>query len=169
MSFLAISVLGSFAQDTVIRKICGVEFGTDQETARRVLVSTYGTPSDDMFKYLGFEDIDYAGIRFSFAFFTFQHDASTSYLNDVMLIIKCKTADEAKNKRERLRRILEQKYELSEGTNDQKFKYYQGGVSPTNPNDYGFILGVHKDKVTKGGGYLVTLKYGRYNYVDESF
>ena len=164
----ALSFSSSFAQDDVITEMCGVEFGSDRPTARRILTAKFGEPSDDDLKYLGFEDIVYAGVKFDIAFFTFQNDGTRSYLNDVMLIILCKTAEQAKNVREYLKGILGNKYELSEGIDGNKFKFYQGGTSPTDSDYYGFKLDIRKDNVTKGGGYVVRLEYGDYDYLNES-
>ena len=85
-----------------------------------------------------------------------------------MLIIKRKSADSAKETREYLRSVLETKYELTSKIDENAFRYYQGGTSPTDSDCFGFSLGIRKDVTEKRGGYVIVLDYGEYDYVNES-
>lgn len=60
---------------------------------------------------------------------------------------------------------LEGKYELFEGIASDKFKYYLGGTSPVDGNDFGFLLHVRKLEDV----WYAILMYGPYDIVKEEF
>lgn len=164
---LAIASASCFAQSDVVTEMCGVKFGSDRPTARTILTNKYGDPSMDELNAIGFDNVTYAGIKFDYIFFTFQNDGVRSYLSECMMGFICDTAEEAKNGREYLKGILGNKYEMQEDIDDNKFKCYFGGTSPVNSDEYAFKLYVTKNTTDKKG-YFVCLKYGEFDYINES-
>ena len=56
---------------------------------------------------------------------------------------------------------------MQEEIDDNKFKCYFGGTSPVNSDEYAFKLYVTKTTADKKG-YFVCLKYGEFDYINES-
>ena len=162
---LAIASSSCFAQNDVVTEICGVKFGSNRPTARSILTAKYGDPNMDELNLIEFDNVRYAGISFDFGYFSFQTDGIRSYFNECILGFFADTADDAKRKREFLKGILGNKYEIQEDIEEDKFKCYYGGTSPVDSDEYAFKLYI--TKIPKSG-YLVSLKYGEFDYLNES-
>lgn len=163
-----------FLNTQLITEICGVEFGTSYETAKQLLEYKFGDSEYD-FEHsrqsISFKNKSYAGFIFDDIHFRFQSDGRNTYLNDVIFIIIAKNSDEAKKKRDMLRDRISQKYYLEKGTDDNKFTYYYGGVSPLK-DSMGLSIDIIKYSAEIAriyGQYGVRLRYGPYNYVREEF
>ena len=147
--------------------ICGVKFGTSYSEAESVLENKFG----DKVYFLSdktqivFEDKMYAGIIWDRMFFCFQSDGYTSYLNRCILVINCKSADEAKKKRDAIKKQMDDKYIILPYTDEKTgFKFYLGGISPTDETKAGFSIDIIK---YNNGTYGARLDYSPYNYVIE--
>ena len=158
-----------------VTEICGVKFGTSYEDAKRILENKYGEAEYDYThskERLTFVNKTYAGISFDTIFFLFQSDGYRTYMNGCIFILEAYTAEDAKEKRERLYNRLSDKYYMDEGIDKNGFKYYIGGFSPINENDAAFVIDIvklDKDLAKEFNPYAARLMYGRYNYVKEEF
>lgn len=159
--------------DDVIESICGVDFGACYEDAKTALVSKFGyydSEASDR-NMLIFNHKTYAGIQFDRLIFGFQWNRSRSYMNGCVMLVECKTAEDAKNRRDYLARVLSKKYYLDNDIDKNKFKYYKGGTSPTDYDDYGLFIDVLKYEagVNPGYPYAARIYYGTYDYIGEEF
>lgn len=146
--------------------ICGVDFGASYSTAERILENKFGYKHflSDRTQII-FENKMYAGITWDRLMFLFQSDGTISYLNRAVLVRKSKTAAEAKENRDALKRQMEGKYFIMDFTDEKSgFKYYMGGSNPTNPSYPGFTIDIIK---YSNGTYGTRLDYGPYDYVKE--
>jgi len=171
-----------------IKSICGVNFGMSKEAASSILRNKYGSPMynpNDMM--LSFENIKYAGVDFDNVHFLFQSDGQRSYLYSCIFIKAAKNKQRVNEIIDLYKTVLSRKYELSEGTDDNGFKIYGGGVSPLwdgkwytfmEALDSGeFLTAFHTDVIeydrdlvnTFGNLYGVRLIYGPFQYVNEEF
>lgn len=153
-----------FAQTSV----CGVDFGESYSSAERILENKFGDKeyflSDKT--QIVFENKMYAGILWSSLMFLFQSDGNKQYLNRVILVQRCKTASEAKKKRDAIKNQMESKYFIADFKDDTTgFIYYMGGQNPTKSDIYpGFVIDILK---YSDGTYGARLDYGPYDYVKE--
>lgn len=158
-----------------VTEICGVKFGTSYEDAKRILENKYGEAEYDYNhskQTIKFKYKNYAGISFDTILFFFQSDGYRTYMNGCAFAIHANTAEDAKEKRERLYNRLSDKYYMDDGIDKRGFKYYIGGISPINENNAAFIIDIVKfdaDVAKKYTPYAARLKYGSYNYVKEEF
>lgn len=156
------------------KEVCGVSFGSSYETAKDMLNKKFGEPSYSFTdeNSIIYQYKSYGGISFSSICFYFQRDGFHSYMNQCVMTIDCKTANDAKNKRDYIWSIAKGKYTTwNEGTDKNGFKYYESGISPKEVGlNTGFIVDVVKyDKVYDGYYYCARIMYGPYNYVKEEF
>lgn len=156
------------------KEVCGVRFGVPYETAKDMLKKKFGEPSylftDE--NSIVYQYKSYGGISFSSICFYFQRDGLNSYMNQCVMTIDCKTANDAKNKRDYIWSIAKGKYTAwNEGTDKNGFKYYESGISPKGGGlNTGFVVDVVKyDKAFDGCYYCARIMYGPYNYVKEEF
>lgn len=156
------------------KDVCGVRFGVSYETAKDMLNKKFGEPSylltDE--NSIIYQYKSYGGISFSSICFYFQRDGLYSYMNQCVMTIDCKTANDAKNKRDYIWSIAKGKYATwNEGTDKNGFKYYESGISPKDGGlNTGFVVDVVKyDKAFDGYYYCARIMYGPYNYVKEEF
>lgn len=146
--------------------ICGVDFGTDFETAKTILENKFGRESAYAENYeLRFRNKAYAGVFFNDLIFGFQSDSNDTYFNKCVLCIEAKDAEDAKKKRDYLHKVLRDKYFIVARIDDNKFKFYNGGTSPLNDEDWGFFIDVYHE----GKYWCARLFYGPFNYVKEEF
>lgn len=152
--------------DDVCREICGVEFGTDFETAKAILENKFGREVGYADRnWLIFTNQTYAGVFFNELHFCFQGDGRNTYFNKCVLCISSKSAEEAKKNRDFLYKVLNEKYYMTSQIADDKFKYYLGGTSPTDEDRYGFEISIAKNKYD----WKARVFYGPYNFVKEEF
>lgn len=154
-------------------EVCGVRFGSSYETAKEILKRKYGEPD-----YMGTNENtivyhykSYGGMNFTYIAFDFQRDDIGSYMNQCVMGYDCKTAEEAKNKRDTIWKKAKEKYPFCHwGIDDNGFKYYESGFSPLGGFGNGFIVDVVKfDEPYNGYRYFARIMYGPYNYVKEEF
>lgn len=192
LGLLCLSVLGGYAQDDdsddwkaeekrfqefeakqTCTEVCGVRFGSSYENAKEILKGKYGEPdymeTDE--NTIVYHYKSYGGINFTDMFFYFQRDGSLSYMNQCVMGYECKTAEEAKNKRDAIWTKARSKYTAwREGIDDNGFKYYESGWSPLGGICNGFVVDVIKLNETHNGcRYFSRIMYGPYNYVQEDF
>lgn len=192
LGLLCLSVLGGYAQDDsddwkaggknyqeweakqTCTEVCGVRFGYSYETAKLILKRKYGEPdclwTDE--NEIVYHYKSYGGISFTYMSFNFQRSGADSYMNQCVMGYECKTAEEAKNKRDAIWAKVRSKYTAwHEGTDDNGFKYYESGISPKGGGlNTGFIVDVVKfDEPYNGYRYFARIMYGPYNYVKEEF
>lgn len=111
--------------------ICGVDFGTDFETAKTILENKFGMESAYAENYeLRFRNKTYAGVFFDELIFGFQSDSNNTYFNKCVLCVEAKNAEDTKKKRDYLHKVLSDKYFMVARIDDNKFKFYNGGTSP---------------------------------------
>ena len=79
--------------------------------------------------------------------------------------MEAKNAEDAKKKRDYLHKVLSDKYFMVARIDDNKFKFYNGGTSPLNDEDWGFFIDVFHE----GKYWFARLFYGPFNYVKEEF
>lgn len=150
----------------VCEQICGLNFGASFETAEIILRGKFGRESAHAEnEELIFHDKSYGGINFDQLVFGFQSDGRRTYFNKCVLILMAKNADDAKRKRDFLYKKLSNKYFLFTRTDNNKFKFYNGGTSPVNHDDWGFFIDVFHE----GSVWAARLFYGPYQYVEEEF
>lgn len=191
LGLLCLSVLSGYAQDDsddwkvggkhyqewaskqMCTEVCGVRFGSSYETAKAILQRKYGEPD-----YFGTNENtivyhykSYGGMNFTYMSFDFQRDGARSYMNQCVMGYDCKTAEEAKNKRDAIWDKARSKYTAwSEDIDDNGFKYYKSGCSPLGGFGNGFVVDVVKfDEPYNGYRYFARIMYGPYNYVQEDF
>lgn len=189
LGLLCLSALSGYAQDgdgvidserldgwrakQTCTEVCGVRFGMSYETAKEILKRKYGEPD-----YFGTDENtivynykSYGGIDFSYISFYFQSDGTYSYMNQCVMGYDCKTAEEAKNKRDAIFAKVKSKYNgWHEDIDINGFKYYESGCSPLGGWLNGFSVGVIKyDEPYKGYRYFARIMYGPYNFVKEDF
>lgn len=177
LGLLCLSVLGVYAQDLKSKQtcteVCGVRFGCSYETAKLILKRKFGEPD-----YMGTDENSivycyktYGGIGFTYMSFNFQRGGAHSYMNQCVMGYDCKTAEEAKNKRDEIWLKARRKYTTwHEDIDDNGFKYYESGCSPLGGIYNGFIVDVLKlDEPHNGCRYFARIMYGPYNYVKEDF
>lgn len=161
-----------FYESQFCRSVCGVKFGDSYENVKSSLEKKYGSPNalytdEDNIVYLY---KSYCGILFSVIDFSFQRDEKGSYLNQCVMCINCRTAQDAKEKREKIWSKIKGKYSpWNEGVDKNGFKYYSGGISPIGYED-GFCVDIVKySEPVDGYLYYARIMYGPYNYVKEEF
>lgn len=191
LCLLCLSVLGGYAQDDsddwkvggkhyqeweakqTCTEVCGVRFGSSYENAKEILKRKYGEP-----EYLETDENtivyhykSYGGMIFTYISFCFQRDGALSYMNKCVMGYDCKTAEEAKNKRDAIWIKARSKYAAwHEGIDDNGFKYYESGCSPLGGFGNGFVVDIVKfDEPYNGCRYFSRIMYGPYNYVQEDF
>lgn len=160
---ILISLLPCFCSAQVVNEICGVKFGSTYAQAKEILERRFGE-ADATYstqETLFFTDKTYAGVFFDGLLFQFQ----AGVFNKCVLGVYCKDATDAKNQRDYIAQKLSEKYELYHEIGSDKFKYYVGGTSPVDENEYGFML--HVNNVD--GQWMAMLLYGPYNIVNEEF
>lgn len=74
-------------------------------------------------------------------------------------------AEDAKKKRDYLHKVLSDKYFMIARIDDNKFKFYNGGTSPLNDEEWGFLIDVYHE----GRFWCARLFYGPFNYIKEEF
>lgn len=153
------------------KSICGVDFGSSYSDAERILENKFG---DKSYLYsdkttIAFMDKTYAGIYWSTLWFMFQSNGYQSYLNRCILVIDCKTAEEAREKRDKIYSQMCDKYFIKDIIDEKTgFKVFFGGENPTNPEKHGFCIDIIKyGNSNLPYKYGVRLDYGPYNYVVE--
>lgn len=155
-------------------EVCGVRFGSQYETAKEVLRNKYGSPSilDTDENKICYKFKSYGGIFFSYIIFYFQRSENNSYMNKCVMGIDCRTAQEAKEKRDYIFSKVREKYgSWDENIDENGFKYYESGISPLGGGiGSGFCVDVVKyDKPYDGYKYFARIIYGPYSYVTEDF
>ena len=158
--------------------ICGVAFGTSFSDTQTILEKKFG---ENLYKDMGinnkllFEKTSYAGFIWDYISLEFQENNDESYLNGGMLLISSETPKDAEENRDKIKELMERKYDIEEvfnEKNDPINKFYVGGFDPTNPDYCGFVIQIleNKSKELKGK-YHTILKYGPFDYIDspESF
>lgn len=191
LGLLCLSVLGGYAQDDsddwkaggkhyqewvskqMCTEVCGVRFGSSYETAKEILKRKYGEPDyiETNENTIVYHYKSYGGMNFTYISFDFQRDGAFSYMNQCVMGYDCKTAEEAKNKRDAIWDKARSKYTAwSEDIDDNGFKYYKSGCSPLGGFGNGFVVDVVKfDEPYNGYRYFARIMYGPYNYVKEDF
>lgn len=191
LGLLCLSVLGGYAQDDsddwkvgekhyqewaskqMCTEVCGVRFGSSYETAKEILKRRYGEPDyiETNENTIVYHYKSYGGMNFTYISFDFQRDGAFSYMNQCVMGYDCKTAEEAKNKRDAIWDKARSKYTAwSEDIDDNGFKYYKSGCSPLGGFGNGFVVDVVKfDEPYNGYRYFARIMYGPYNYVKEDF
>lgn len=191
LGLLCLSVMGGYAQDDsddwkvegknykecesklICKEVCGVRFGSSYETAKEILKRKYGEPDyiETNENTIVYHYKSYGGIYFTYIAFDFQRDGAFSYMNQCVMGYDCKTAEEAKNKRNTIFDKARSKYNAwCEGIDDNGFKYYESGCSPLGGFGNGFVVDVVKfDEPYNGCRYFARIMYGPYNYVKEEF
>lgn len=154
-------LLPCFCSAQVINEICGVKFGSTYSQAKSILEKRFGEATISSQDEIIFVEKTYAGVYFDDLMFQFQ----AGVFNKCMMGVICKDATDAKNQRDFIAKKLEGKYELFEGIASDKFKYYLGGTSPVDGNDFGFLLHVRKLEDV----WYAILMYGPYDIVKEEF
>ena len=184
LGLLCLSVLGGYAQDDsdyqewvanqTCTEVCGVRFGSSYENAKEILEGKYGEPdymlTDE--NRIVYHYKSYGGMTFTYMSFNFQRDGTLSYMNQCVMGYECKTAEDAKNKRDAIWTKARSKYFAGrEGIDDNGFKYYESGCSPLGGEFYsGFVVDVVKlDEPYNGCRYFSRIMYGPYDYVQEDF
>lgn len=181
LGILVVNAICIFAQDNnkkwrpeiTCTEVCGVRFGSSYETAKEILKRKYGEP--DYFETnentIVYHYKSYGGMNFTFISFDFQRDGTFSYMNQCVMGYECKTAEEAKEKRDAIWDKAKKKYPFCHwDIDDNGFKYYESGCSPLGGFGNGFIVDVVKlDKPYNGYQYFARIMYGPYNYVKEDF
>lgn len=151
----------------VCKEICNVKFGSNFRTAKKKLEMKFGSErayGDN--ELMLFADKNYGGIEFDFIEFTFQNNGEKAYLNRVAFRINAKDLKDAKLKRDNLCERLKEKYKIVDDIDDNNNKYYLGGTSPTDNDEFGFCIGCEYDDAKTWYAYIL---YGPYNYVNEEF
>lgn len=162
-------------ESQIVTEICGVKFGTSYEVAKEMLENKYGSSEYDFThskQTISFKNKKYAGIIFDTIHFLFQSDGYRTYMNGCVFILDANTAEEAKEKRDLLYKRLSEKYFMVEETDKNGFKYYIGGISPLNSDDFAFVINVikyDKELAKLYNPYAARLMYGTYDYVKEEF
>lgn len=191
LGLLCLSVLSGYAQDDsddwkvggkhyqewaskqMCTEVCGVRFGSSYETAKESLKRKYGEPDylETNENTIVYHYKSYGGMNFTYISFDFQRDGAFSYMNQCVMGYDCKTAEEAKNKRDAIWDKARSKYTAwSEDIDDNGFKYYKSGCSPLGGFGNGFVVDVVKfDEPYNGYRYFARIMYGPYNYVKEDF
>lgn len=191
LGLLCLSVSGGYAQDDrddwkvggkhyqewaskqMCTEVCGVRFGSSYETAKEILKRKYGEPDyiETNENTIVYHYKSYGGMNFTYISFDFQRDGAFSYMNQCVMGYDCKTAEEAKNKRDAIWDKARSKYTAwSEDIDDNGFKYYKSGCSPLGGFGNGFVVDVVKfDEPYNGYRYFARIMYGPYNYVQEDF
>lgn len=163
---LEIDSAAADTEATTCTEICGVKFGEEFENAKSILENKFGREQAYAENYeLIFANKSYAGVWFDTLIFGFQSDGTNTYFNKCVLCLTAKNAEDAKRKRDYLYQVLSDKYFMLSKIDTDKFKYYVGGTSPVNEDDFGFYI----DVFHKGNFWSARLYYGPYNYVNEEF
>lgn len=191
LGLLCLSVLGGYAQDDsddwkvggkhyqewvakqTCTEVCGVRFGSSYETAKEILKRKYGEPDylETNENIIVYHYKSYGGMNFTYMSFGFQRDGAHSYMSQCVMGYECKTAEEAKDKRDAIWTKARSKYTAwSEDVDENGFKYYESGCSPLGGFGNGFIVDVVKlSEPYNGYRYFARIMYGPYNYVQEDF
>lgn len=157
-----------------IKEICGIPFGTSYEKAKEILENKYGysdySPDKTTIIY-SFKN--YGGISFDKIIFLFQSDGYHSFLNGCAFVIDAKSLKGAQEMREMLYKKLSPKYTMVSNKDKNGNKYYIGGYSPIDKNDFGFSIEIikYENYISENhrNTYATRLMYGRYNYIKEEF
>ena len=160
--------LCAFAQGEICREICGAKFGDSYTNVKNILERKFGEPNSYETDKNGivYDNISYGGVFFSTVIFDFQYSSlNYSYFNRCIMICNENDANAAIRRRDNIKRILERKYIIYEGTDGNGFKYYAGGKTPQQ-DKYGFTIDILK---YKDGTYGVRLDYVPYKFIDEEF
>lgn len=177
---LCLSVLSGSAQDDsgknypewmMCTEVCGVRFGSSYENAKAILERKYGEPDHMNENTISYRYKSYGGMIFTDIVFYFQRDDNHSYMNQCVMGYECRTAEEAKNKRDEIFTKAESKYNAwHENVDDNGFKYYESGCSPLGGFGNGFVIDVVKHREPYNGcRYFARIMYGPYQYIDEEF
>lgn len=155
-------------------EVCGVRFGSQYETAKEVLQNKFGSPDYTLTdeNQIVYNYKTYGGIAFSTIVFAFQRNNNNSYMNQCVMLIDCKTAQEVKEKRDYIfSKVIEKYGTWNEYIDKNGFKYYQSGISPLGGEiGSGFDIDVMKyNKPYNGYNYFARIIYGPYNYIHEEF
>lgn len=192
LGLLCLSVVGGYAQDDdsddwkvggkhyqeweakqTCTEVCGVRFGSSYENAKEILKRKYGEPDylETNENAIVYHYKSYGGMIFTNIYFCFQRDGALSYMNQCVMGYDCKTAEEAKNKRDAIWNKARSKYAAwHEDIDDNGFKYYESGCSPLGGFGNGFVIDVVKyNEPYNGCRYFSRIMYGPYNYVQEDF
>lgn len=169
--------ISEYIESQRVKEICGIPFGTSYEEASNSLYNKYGSPEyniNNSKESITYKNKKYAGILFDTIYFLFQSDGRRSYMNGCVFIIKADDAEEAKKNRDMLYKKLSEKYRMLVYTDENDFKYYVGGFSPTGGDDAAFVIDVVKYKYEKEVArlfhpYAARLMYGLYEYIKEEF
>lgn len=155
------------------KEVCGVPFGSSYERAKKILKNKYGEPDyiDTDENKIVYNYKSYGGIHFTYMAFIFQRDNYNSYMSQCVMGIDCKTIQEAKNNRDYILSIVKEKYRTWKyGIDEDGFKYYKGGNSPSGEFGEGFTIDVVKyNDPSYPYKYFARIVYGPYNYVKEEF
>lgn len=167
--------LMEFLQKQIVTEICGIPFGTSYEDAQEMLENKYGLPEynyQHSKEIITYKHKKYAGITFDSIHFLFQSDGRSTYMNGCVFIIDADTPEQAKRSRDMLYDKLAEKYFMAEGTDDNGFKYYVGGLSPLRDGNIAFTINVlkyNKDLAKLYNPYAARLMYGTYEFITEEF
>lgn len=167
-----VSLCGYAQRKLICDEICGIRFGESYEIAKDKLEEKFGIPDDSTDgNNILYTNKTYGGVFFSYISFSFQRDENNSYMNQCVMGMDCRTAQEAKAKRDEIWAKVEplySGYHYDVGNNG--FKYYEGGCSPLGGVLNGFVVDVVKYfKPYHGFNYFARVMYGPYDYVTEEF
>lgn len=166
-----------------VKQICGINFGSSLNEARRVLSNKFGEPMYDPAgsNRLSFKNVKYAGTSFDSIHFLFQSDGWQTYFYSCIFIKEAKNKKDIQPILDLYKELLSKKYTLSEVIGEFGFLDYGGGVSPLwsgSPFELlDHLTAFHTDVIeydsslaaTFGNKYGVRIIYGPYNYVNEEF
>lgn len=167
------SVCGYAQRKSICDEICGVRFGESYESAKEILQNKFGSPdyilTDE--NQIVYNYKTYSGIIFSEIDFCFQRNGNNSYMNQCIMGIDCRTAQEAKEYRDEIWEKVEPIYNgYHYAIDGNGFRFYEGGRSPLGGLLNGFVVDVVKFKRPyKGYNYFARIMYGPYDYVNEEF
>lgn len=99
-------------------------FGDSYDKTMSILESKYGFPDDQSRDNILYKDVNFAGLKWDAAFFTFDYTTSTSHLTGIMLTKGYYSSEEAKNGREKILRNLIHPKEWQYKNDDNGFKQY---------------------------------------------
>lgn len=170
-----------------VNSICGVNFGTPCNLAKPKLENKFGKKSNITKNKLclSFDNIYYAGIRFSNVRFQFVSNGNTNFLNSCAFGIEAIDRNMAISYFNQIKERLASKYEIRELIEHNYISTACCGISPLWDGDYITFLEnepaffpairltvqeIEKEyRQIMGCNYYVILMYGPFEYVKEEF
>lgn len=153
------------AQSDKITEVCGVKLGSSLTSAKAILNDRFGEPFNETENSLTYAFDSYGGVDFEILNFIFAKNGSRTYLNDVSLCSIHETKAEAEKHLEQIAEAVRRNYSLTQKTDSDGNRKYQGGTSPLNSGHYGFTISVFKND-NETYPWTSRLRYGPYGYGD---